>query len=93
MSLFLHIFAEWSGNILFVSINKQLIIFEIASIFSLGLSRERVKRRFLIPNVSAGNIKLSARELRLERSRSKRCIFSALILNSNKPGLPSLVSF
>ena len=78
---------------MYVSINKLFIIFEIASIFSLGVSRERVKICFLIPNVSAGNIKLFARELRLERSRSKRCIFSALILNSNKPGLLSPVSF
>ena len=68
MSLFLHVFAEWSGNIMYVSINKQLIIFEIASKFSLGFSGVRVKRCFLIPNVSAGNIKLFARELRLERS-------------------------
>jgi len=78
---------------MFVSINKYLIIFEIASIFSLGFSRERVKRYFLIPNVSAGNIMLFARGLRFERSRSKRCIFSALILNSNKPGLLSPVYF
>jgi hypothetical protein len=73
---------------MYVSLNKQLKIFEIASKFSLGFTRERVKRCFLIPNVSAGNTKLFACELRRELSRSKRCIFSALILNSEKTRSP-----
>jgi hypothetical protein len=37
-------FAEWGGKVMYIYINKQLIIFEIASKFSLGFSRERVKR-------------------------------------------------
>jgi len=92
VSLFLHVFAAFSGNIMCISINKQLIIFEIASKFSLDFTRGRVKRCFLVSNVSAGIIKLCASELQLELSRSKRCMFSALILNSNQPGLLSPVS-
>jgi hypothetical protein len=34
-------------------------VFEIAFVFSLGFARERVKRCFLISNVSTGNITLS----------------------------------
>jgi hypothetical protein len=34
-------------------------VFKIAFAFSLGFARERVKRNFLISNVSTGNITLS----------------------------------
>jgi hypothetical protein len=61
VSLLLHIFVEWNGNIIYVSINKQLVVLEIASKFSFGFPWERVKRCFLIPNVSVGNVKLFAR--------------------------------
>jgi len=39
-----------------VSINKQLVCFQSASAFCLGLGRKRAKRHFFISNVSAGNI-------------------------------------
>jgi hypothetical protein len=44
---------------MFVSINKQLIIFMTASELYLGFGRDRVRRLFLISKVSTGKIKVS----------------------------------
>jgi hypothetical protein len=41
-----------------VSINKQPIIFKNCFGFYLGFGREGVKKQFLVPNASAGNMRL-----------------------------------
>ena len=41
---------------MYVSLNKQLISFQIVLAVYLGRARGSVKRRFLISNVSAGNM-------------------------------------
>jgi hypothetical protein len=67
-----HIVAKWISNVVYVSTNKHLISMKNCFVIYFGCAREMVKRRFLISNVSAGNIthcreQHVAQELQIER--------------------------
>jgi len=48
---------------MYVSANKQLMILKPASLFCLDCTRERVKRRFLVSKIFAGNIRICRRHM------------------------------
>ena len=58
---FQHIFTKWVSNVMCVSINEQLTSFQNCFGVLSRLCQERAKMRFLVSNVSVGNITLCRR--------------------------------